>query len=180
MSGSAAGEPENPGRRAFLGTGAAAGSALLLGFYLPLGQGAPRSAAQAGGQRFEPNAFIRIDRQGVITLVMPQVEMGQGIYTGLAMVLAEELDVGAEQVVLETAPPATSCMAIRFSACRRPAVQLPCVRSGCRCAKPARAHVRCWCRPRPRCGMPMQRVPDRAGRGHSRGERQKDRLWRAD
>ncbi len=45
-------------------------------------------------QRFEPNAFIRIDRQGLVTLVMPQVEMGQGIYTGLAMVLAEELDVG--------------------------------------------------------------------------------------
>jgi isoquinoline 1-oxidoreductase beta subunit len=105
MSGPAAGEPVNPGRRAFLGAGAAAGSALLLGFYLPLGQGAPRSAAQAAGQRFEPNAFIRIDRQGVITLVMPQVEMGQGIYTGIAMVLAEELDVGAEQVVLETAPP---------------------------------------------------------------------------
>jgi isoquinoline 1-oxidoreductase beta subunit len=107
MSGSAADEPSNPGRRAFLGAGAAAaGGAFMLGFYLPLGHGAPRAAAQAtAGQRFEPNAFIRIDRQGVITLVMPQVEMGQGIYTGLAMVLAEELDVAAEQVVLETAPP---------------------------------------------------------------------------
>jgi isoquinoline 1-oxidoreductase beta subunit len=107
MSGPAAGEPSNPGRRAFLGAGAAAaGGAFLLGFYLPLGHSAPRAAAQAGaGQRFEPNAFIRIDRQGVITLVMPQVEMGQGIYTGLAMVLAEELDVAADQVVLETAPP---------------------------------------------------------------------------
>jgi len=107
MSGSAADEPSNPGRRAFLGAGAAAaGGAFLLGFYLPLGHGAPRAAAQAAaGQRFEPNAFIRIDRQGVITLVMPQVEMGQGIYTGLAMVLAEELDVAADQVVLETAPP---------------------------------------------------------------------------
>jgi molybdopterin-binding aldehyde dehydrogenase-like protein len=51
------------------------------------------------------NAFIRIDRQGLVTLVIPQTEMGQGIYTGLAMVLAEELDVGADQVVLETAPP---------------------------------------------------------------------------
>jgi isoquinoline 1-oxidoreductase subunit beta len=105
MSDSALGGPANPGRRAFLGSSAAAGGAFLLGFYLPLVHGAPRPAAQVGGQRFEPNAFIRIDRQGVITLVMPQVEMGQGIYTGLAMVLAEELDVGAEQVVLETAPP---------------------------------------------------------------------------
>jgi isoquinoline 1-oxidoreductase subunit beta len=105
MSGAAIDEPVNPGRRAFLGSSAAAGGAFLLGFYLPSGHGAPRPAAQAAGQHFEPNAFIRIDRQGVITLVMPQVEMGQGIYTGLAMVLAEELDVGAEQVVLETAPP---------------------------------------------------------------------------
>ncbi|HKT74475.1 MAG TPA: molybdopterin cofactor-binding domain-containing protein [Steroidobacteraceae bacterium] len=99
MSVPATEEPANPGRRAFLG--AAAGSAFLLGFYLPLGRSAPRAA----GKRFEPNAFIRIERQGVVTLVMPQVEMGQGIYTGLAMVLAEELDVGAEQVLLETAPP---------------------------------------------------------------------------
>ena len=67
---------------------------------MPFGRG-----ATAAPQRFEPNAFIRIDRQGLVTLVMPQVEMGQGIYTGLAMVLAEELDVAADQVVLETAPP---------------------------------------------------------------------------
>ncbi len=110
MSGSALGEPVNPGRRAVLKAGAAAGGAFLLGFYLPLGQGAQRQPPAGGqgpgaGQRFEPNAFIRIDRQGVVTLVMPQVEMGQGIYTGLAMVLAEELDVGSDQVVLETAPP---------------------------------------------------------------------------
>ena len=112
MSGPALGEPLNPGRRVLLKAGAAAGGAFLFGFYLPLGQGAQRQApadgnrqAPAGGQRFEPNAFIRIDRQGLVTLVMPQVEMGQGIYTGLAMVLAEELDVGSDQVVLETAPP---------------------------------------------------------------------------
>ena len=104
MSGSAAIEPANPGRRAILKAGAAAGGAFLLGFYLPIGQGAPRPA-QVAGQRFEPNAFIRIDRQGVVTLVMPQVEMGQGIYTAVAMILAEELDVAFEQVVLEAAPP---------------------------------------------------------------------------
>jgi isoquinoline 1-oxidoreductase beta subunit len=100
------GEPANPGRRAVMKAGAAAGGALLLGFYLPLGRAAPQAAAAKTGRlHFEPNAFIRIDRQGAVTLVMPQVEMGQGIYTGLAMVLAEELDVGADQVVLETAPP---------------------------------------------------------------------------
>lgn len=94
--------PLNLGRRAVLKAGAAAGGAFVLGFHLPLGRGAP---AKPAAQRFEPNAFIRIDRQGLVTLVIPQVEMGQGIYTGLAMVLAEELDVGADQVVLETAPP---------------------------------------------------------------------------
>src|ERR1700722_15345849 len=104
MSGAATGGPANPGRRAILKAGAAAGGAFLLGFYLPLGQGAQRQAP-ADAKRFEPNAFIRIDRQGLVTLVMPQVEMGQGIYTGLAMVLAEELDVGSDQGVLETAPP---------------------------------------------------------------------------
>jgi isoquinoline 1-oxidoreductase subunit beta len=94
--------PLDPGRRAVLKAGAAVGGAFLLGFHLPLGRSAP---AKSAPQLFEPNAFIRIDRQGVVTLVMPQVEMGQGIYTGLAMVLAEELDVGADQVVLEHAPP---------------------------------------------------------------------------
>jgi isoquinoline 1-oxidoreductase subunit beta len=96
--------PADPARRAVLKAGAAAGGALLLGFYLPVGQGASRQA-QAGAQRFEPNAFIRIDRQGVVTLVMPQVEMGQGVYTSIAMILAEELDATFERVVLEAAPP---------------------------------------------------------------------------
>jgi len=96
----AAGERVNLGRRAVLKSAAAVGGAFVLGFHLPLGRGAAPAV-----RRFEPNAFIRIDRQGLVTLVIPQVEMGQGIYTGLAMVLAEELDVAADQVVLETAPP---------------------------------------------------------------------------
>jgi isoquinoline 1-oxidoreductase beta subunit len=104
MSRPTAAEPANPARRAVLKAGAATGGACLLGFYLPLGQGAPRQAP-ATAQRFEPNAFIRIDRQGQVTLVMPQVEMGQGIYTTVAMILAEELDVAFEHVVLEAAPP---------------------------------------------------------------------------
>src|SRR5258708_2555320 len=54
---------------------------------------------------FAPNAFIRIERSGDITLTMPLVEMGQGSYTSLAMLLAEELEVGLDQVKLEHAPP---------------------------------------------------------------------------
>jgi isoquinoline 1-oxidoreductase beta subunit len=55
--------------------------------------------------KFEPNAFIRIDGTGKTTLIMPQVEMGQGVYTAVAMILAEELDADFSQVVLEHAPP---------------------------------------------------------------------------
>ncbi len=59
--------------------------------------------ARAG--QFAPNAFIRIDHSGKTTLVMPQVEMGQGVYTAIAMILCEELDGDYSQVVLEHAPP---------------------------------------------------------------------------
>src|SRR5712672_1946540 len=55
--------------------------------------------------KFAPNAFIRIDHSGKIILVMPQVEMGQGVYTSIPMILAEELDADFSQVMLEHAPP---------------------------------------------------------------------------
>jgi isoquinoline 1-oxidoreductase beta subunit len=54
---------------------------------------------------FEPSAFIRIGRDGKIVLIMPYVEMGQGTYTSIPMLIAEELDVGLSQVQLEHAPP---------------------------------------------------------------------------
>jgi len=88
-------------RRTFLQSGAAASGALLLGFHLPSAYGAPKTNSAP----FAPNAFIRIDREGTVTLVMPQVEMGQGIYTGIAMILAEELDANWEKVRVEHAPP---------------------------------------------------------------------------
>jgi isoquinoline 1-oxidoreductase beta subunit len=55
--------------------------------------------------KFAPNAFIRIDVAGHTTLVMPQVEMGQGVYTAVAMILAEELDADFSKVTLQHAPP---------------------------------------------------------------------------
>jgi isoquinoline 1-oxidoreductase beta subunit len=86
-------------RRAFLE--GVAGGAFVIGFYVP----AAGAGADAKGGVFAPNAFIRIDKSGRITLVMPQVEMGQGIYTAIAMILAEELDAAFEQVSLEAASP---------------------------------------------------------------------------
>ena len=65
----------------------------------------PEQAPDDTNGKFAPNAFIRIDKTGTTTLVMPQVEMGQGIYTGVAMILAEELDADPAKIVLEHAPP---------------------------------------------------------------------------
>jgi len=89
-------------RRSLLGGGLAGG--FLLAFHLPTyGASEPAQGGKKG--KFAPNAFIRIDPAGRTTLVMPQVEMGQGVYTSVAMILAEELDADYQQVVLEHAPP---------------------------------------------------------------------------
>jgi isoquinoline 1-oxidoreductase beta subunit len=55
--------------------------------------------------------FIRISQEGGISLVMPSVEMGQGIYTSEAALLAEELDVRLDQIVAIAAPPDASLYA---------------------------------------------------------------------
>src|SRR5882762_7777047 len=90
-------------RRSFIKAGAALAGSLIIDVAIPLGE-CP-AFAQAAPPPFAPNAFIRIDQQGVVTLVMPMVEMGQGVYTAMAMLLAEELEVGLDQVRLEHAPP---------------------------------------------------------------------------
>src|SRR6476659_5492800 len=90
-------------RRTFLVAGAAVGGGLLLGFYLP--QRVIAEAATAGTDVFGPNAFVRIRPDDSITLVMPQVEMGQGTYTSMSMLIAEELEVDLAKVGLEAAPP---------------------------------------------------------------------------
>lgn len=93
-----------PSRRAVLQVGVAAGGGLLVGFLAPVGKAAGR-VGDSPAAGFAPNAFIRIDRTGKITLVMPQVEMGQGVYTSISMILAEELDADWSQVSFEHAPP---------------------------------------------------------------------------
>jgi isoquinoline 1-oxidoreductase subunit beta len=90
-------------RRTFLVAGAAAGGGLLLGFYLP--QRVFAEAATAGTDVFGPNAFVHIRPDNSVTLLMPQVEMGQGTYTSMSMLIAEELEVDLAQVTLEAAPP---------------------------------------------------------------------------
>src|SRR5262245_9148936 len=89
-------------RRRLLQVGAAAGGGLLLSMSLPF---ANRHAEAASGDGFAPNAFVRIDPDGQIVLTMPYVEMGQGTYTSIPMLIAEELEVELKQVKLEHAPP---------------------------------------------------------------------------
>ena len=94
--------PDHHTRRSFLQTGAAAGGGLMLSLRLPL---ASDRAEAADGDGFTPNAFIRIQGDGQIVLTMPYVEMGQGTYTSIPMLIAEELEADLAQVRLEHAPP---------------------------------------------------------------------------
>src|SRR5579862_1675657 len=93
-----------PSRRGLLKAGLAGG--FLIAFHLPVrAANEPEQAPDNTDGQFAPNAFIRIDHSGKTTLVMPQVEMGQGVYTALAMILADELDADFSRVALEHAPP---------------------------------------------------------------------------
>jgi isoquinoline 1-oxidoreductase beta subunit len=111
--------PHGVNRRSFLklsvSIGAAAGGGLLLGFSLPAAsQGdAPKGKSVIGGDGneapqsgvFEPDAFVQIDSTGKVTLIIPKVEMGQGVYTSIPMLIAEELEVPLDTVVIAHAPP---------------------------------------------------------------------------
>ena len=84
-------------RRDFLKAGLAMGSGLTLGLHL--GQAAADEALP-----FVPNAFVRIGIDNSVTIIAKHVEMGQGIHTGLATLLAEELDADWAQIRVEAAP----------------------------------------------------------------------------
>ncbi|MBS0268199.1 MAG: xanthine dehydrogenase family protein molybdopterin-binding subunit [Proteobacteria bacterium] len=86
-------------RRNFLVAGAAAGGGMMIG-WVP--------AAEAGVDKSPPvvpDAYIRIDGQGKVTIVSPMIEMGQGTYTSLPMLVAEELDVDMANVSVAISPP---------------------------------------------------------------------------
>ena len=92
-------------RRVVLQGGLAGG--LVLAFDWPLRAAPvnePEQPPDSPSGQFAPNAFIRIDKTGKTTLVMPQAEMGQGVYTAIAMILAEEMDVDVAQIVIEHGP----------------------------------------------------------------------------
>ena len=85
-------------RRRFLQSATLAGTALLVGFRFD------GRRAFAADEVFAPNAFVRIAPDNTVTIVGKHLEMGQGSYTGLAVILAEELDADWAQVKVEAAP----------------------------------------------------------------------------
>jgi isoquinoline 1-oxidoreductase beta subunit len=95
-------ELASPSRRSFLTATAAVGGGLMLGFGLPT-SGEVRDTLTTDAP-FMPNAFLRIDRTGNVTFVSPMIEMGQGTYTSLPMLIAEELEVDVDKIAVEHAP----------------------------------------------------------------------------
>ena len=91
-------------RRDFLKLAAASavGGGLIIGFGLPA-RGELRDSISKDAP-FAPDVFLRIDRTGRVTFVVPMVEMGQGTYTSLPMLIAEELEVDVDKVVIEHSP----------------------------------------------------------------------------
>ena len=89
-------------RRSFLIGGAVIGASLYVG--IRLAQNRFDKAAAGDGQVFRPNAFLRISPDDTVTVVIGKSEMGQGVYTGLAMAAAEELDIDPARVQVEFAP----------------------------------------------------------------------------
>lgn len=92
-------------RRGFLG----GGSALVVGFALPLatagsGLAARDASAQAASNTFSPNAWLRITPDNRITVICGSAEMGQGVLTAIPMLVAEELDADWKLVGVEQAP----------------------------------------------------------------------------
>src|SRR5215831_5938478 len=85
-------------RRQFIVGSAAAGAGLYVGICLARNR---FDTAAAPGTTFAPNAFLRIAPDDTVTVIIGKSEMGQGIYTGLAMVVAEELDVDPRRVHVE-------------------------------------------------------------------------------
>ncbi len=90
----------NLSRRKFIVSAATAGAGLLVATHLDI----LPSANAAAPHIWEPNAFVRIDQDNTVTVIIKHIEFGQGTFTGLATLVAEELDADWESVKCEHAP----------------------------------------------------------------------------
>lgn len=87
-------------RRGFVKGSAAVSGGMLVGFALPYG-----GPARAAGMVHTPNAWVHIADDNTITLMSARAEMGQGVYTSMPMLIAEELNVDVQKVQVAFAPP---------------------------------------------------------------------------
>ena len=92
----------NLSRREFLKGSAAVVGGLVIGFYMPAKGG--RAYAADAQAKYPPNAFIRISADDSIRVIVNKSEMGQGVYTSLPMMLAEELEADWSRISVESAP----------------------------------------------------------------------------
>lgn len=91
-------------RRDFLKNVVKAGAGLTLAVQLPSVIAGDSATQTAVAQAFEANAFVRISTDNKVFLIMKHLEMGQGVYTGLATLIAEELEADWTQIITEGAP----------------------------------------------------------------------------
>ena len=97
-------EQNTTSRRKFLQTTAVIGGGLVIGFHLPAFAKQIRNIGIPAVENFAPNAFIRIGTDNIITVIVNHSEMGQGVYTSLPMIIADELDADWSKVRFEAAP----------------------------------------------------------------------------
>jgi len=94
-------------RRRFLKASAQAAGALTIAFHAgPLAAAPQEGGAPAPKPLPDPNAFLRFGPDGTTTVILSHAEMGQGMWTGLVMLVAEELDLDWKTVKVEHAPAA--------------------------------------------------------------------------
>ena len=91
-------------RRAFLKTGSSAATGLVIGFCWPLTSAAAVDSKQSAPPVLAPNAWLRIDAKGKVTVLVEKSEIGQGVFTSVPMILAEELEVEWSAIHVEQAP----------------------------------------------------------------------------
>ena len=99
-----ASETQAGSRRDFLKSSAASIAALAIGFHWGSRRSQAAAATTTAPPDFAPNAFVRIGADDSVTVIAKHLEMGQGSYTGIATVLAEELDADWARVRVESAP----------------------------------------------------------------------------
>ena len=154
----------------------AAAPALTLGFSPALRRIA--SAAEAGANPFE--AYVLIAPDNTVTVLSAHMDMGQGIYTGIATLVAEELDADWARCASRVPPATPSSTATSSGAARSraPAARPPSPAPGSATARPAPPRGRCWSRRRPRLGRPGRRDHGRGGRRlHACGRRRPSASW---